>query len=155
VLFKTGISYQLCFYVSFISGTVLLVNKDVHLTYKRRYVCLSVCLSACGQLASRTAGPIKTKLGMGTHVDPGSVLGKVNVKVVWRYLANANKTPYRGPQGPTEFERNKFGATWRMLIKLLTEARKGRENSKKNTVNRGPQGQDNRARAKTIGRAAR
>jgi len=48
-------------------------------------------------MASRTAGPIKTKLDMGTHVDPGNVLGKV--KVMWRHLANANKTPYRGPQG--------------------------------------------------------
>jgi len=59
-------------------------------------------------MASRTAGPIKTKLGMGTHVDPdpGSVLGKVKVKVMWRHLANANKTPYRGLEGPTtEFER--------------------------------------------------
>jgi len=25
-------------------------------------------------MAGRTAGPIKTKLGIGTHVDPGSVL---------------------------------------------------------------------------------
>ena len=49
-------------------------------------------------MAGRTAGPIKTKLGMGTHVDPESVLGKV--EVMWRHLANANKTPYRGPQGP-------------------------------------------------------
>jgi len=56
-------------------------------------------------MAGQTAGPIKTKLGIGTHVDPGSVLGKVKVKVIWRHLANANKTPYRGPQGPTEFER--------------------------------------------------
>jgi len=53
-------------------------------------------------MAGRTTGPIKTKLGIGTHVDPGSVLGKV--KVIWRHLANANKTPYRGPQGPREFE---------------------------------------------------
>ena len=67
----------------------------VDLTYKTRYVCLSVCLLP---MAGRTAGPIKTKLGMGTHVDPGSFLGKV--KVIWRHLANANKTPYRGPQGP-------------------------------------------------------
>ena len=44
----------------------------VHLTYKRRYVCLFVCMRA---MAGRTAGPIKTKLGIGTHVDPGSVLG--------------------------------------------------------------------------------
>jgi len=55
-------------------------------------------------MAAQTAGPIETKLGMGTsHVDPGSVLGKV--KVMWSHLANANKTPYTGPQGPTEFER--------------------------------------------------
>jgi len=45
-------------------------------------------------LAGRTAGPIKTKLGIGTHVDPGSVL--VKVKVIWRHLANANKTPDQG-----------------------------------------------------------
>jgi len=29
------------------------------------------------------AGPIKTKLGIGTHVDPGSVLVKVKVKVIY------------------------------------------------------------------------
>jgi len=34
-------------------------------------------------MAGRTAGPIKTKLGMGTHVDPGSVLVKVKVKVIY------------------------------------------------------------------------
>jgi len=56
-------------------------------------------------MAGQTAGPIKTKLGIGTHVDPGSVLGKVKVKVIWRHLVNANKTPYRGPQGTREFER--------------------------------------------------
>jgi len=75
-------------------------------------------------MAGRTAGSIKTKLGIGTHVDPGSVLGKV--KVMWRHLVNANKTPYRGPQGPTKFEhetlrgpqglRELFGATWWMPI---------------------------------------
>ena len=80
-----------------------IINNN-NLTYKRRYVCLSVCLSVCmWAMAGQTAGPIKTKLGMGTHVDPGSVLGKV--KVIWRHLANANKTPYRGPQGPREFDR--------------------------------------------------
>jgi len=62
---------------------------------------LFVCMWA---MAGQTAGPIKTKLGMGTHVDPGSVLGKVKVKVIWRHLANANKTPYGGPQGPREFK---------------------------------------------------
>jgi len=64
------------------------------------FICLSVCLLP---MAGQTAGPIKTKFGTGTHVDPGSVLGKV--KVIWRHLANANKTPYRGLQGPREFER--------------------------------------------------
>jgi len=54
-------------------------------------------------MASLTAGPIKTKLSIGTHVDPRSVLVKVNV--IWRHLVNANKTPYRGPEGPREFER--------------------------------------------------
>jgi len=53
---------------------------------------MSVYLFICMlPMAGRTAELIKTKLGMGTHVDPGSVLVKVNVKV------NANKTPYRGP----------------------------------------------------------
>jgi len=46
-------------------------------------------------MAGRTAGPIKTKLGMGTHVDPGIVLVKVKIKVMWRHLVNANKTPNR------------------------------------------------------------
>jgi len=55
---------------------------------------MSVCMRA---MAGQTAGPIKTKLGVGTHVDPGSVLGKVKVKVMWRRLANANKTPYKDP----------------------------------------------------------
>jgi len=54
----------------------------MHLTYKRRYVsiCLFICLSVCMRaMAGRTAGPIKTKLGIWTHVDPGSVLVKVKV----------------------------------------------------------------------------
>jgi len=56
-------------------------------------------------MAGRTAGPIKTKLAIGTHVDPRSVLVKVKVKVMWCYLVNANKTPDRGPQGPREFDK--------------------------------------------------
>jgi len=48
-------------------------------------------------MAGRTAGPIKTKLGIGIHVDPGSVL--VKIKVMWCNLVNATKTPDRGPQG--------------------------------------------------------
>ena len=53
-------------------------------------------------MAGQTAGPIKTKLGMEAHVDPGSVLVNVKVKVIWRHLVNANKTRYRGS---IEFER--------------------------------------------------
>jgi len=34
-------------------------------------------------MAGRTAGPIKTKLGIGTHVDSRSVLVKVKVKVTY------------------------------------------------------------------------
>ena len=56
----------------------------IYLTYKRRYVCLSVYLSV-GLYAG------DGKLGMGTHVDPGSVLVKVKVKVIFlcvRYNRN-------------------------------------------------------------------
>ena len=42
-------------------------------------VCLSVCLF---RMAGQTAGPIETKLDTRTHVHPGSVSGKVNVKVI-------------------------------------------------------------------------
>jgi len=38
-----------------------------------------VCLF---RMASQTAGPIETKLDTRTHVHPGSVSGKVNVKVI-------------------------------------------------------------------------
>ena len=61
-------------------------------------VYLSVCLLP---MAGRTAGPFKAKLGIGTHVDPGSVLVKVKVKVRWCHLVNANKTAER----PTRAER--------------------------------------------------
>ena len=59
-------------------------------------------------MAGRTAGPIKAKLGIRTHVDPRSVLVKVKVKVMVkviylcvrynrihdseRHLANNNET---------------------------------------------------------------
>ena len=38
-----------------------------------------VCLF---RMASQTAGPIETKLDTGTRVHPGSVSGKVNLKVI-------------------------------------------------------------------------
>ena len=34
-------------------------------------------------MAGRTTGPIKTKLGIGTHVHPRSVLFKVKVKIIY------------------------------------------------------------------------
>ena len=64
-------------------------------------------------MAGQTAGPIKTKLGMGTHVDPGSVLGKVKVKVMWRHLARK--------------------------VMWLTEARKGRDNRARSAINLRPE----------------
>jgi len=45
------------------------------------FICLFVCLLP---MAGRTAGPIKTKLGIWTHVDPGSALVKVKVKVIYQ-----------------------------------------------------------------------
>ena len=58
-------------------------------------------------MAGQTAGPIETKLDTRTHVHPGSVSGKVNLKVInvcvreWqkyetpgmRHLANDYETP--------------------------------------------------------------
>jgi len=55
-------------------------------------VYLFVCMLP---MASRTAGPIKTKRGIGTDVDPGSVLVKVNVKVIYlcvRYNQSINQS---------------------------------------------------------------
>ena len=54
------------------------VKHNLHA--KTRYVCLFVCMLP---MAGRTAGPIKTKLGIGTRVDPRSVLVKVKVKVIY------------------------------------------------------------------------
>ena len=43
------------------------------------FVCLFVCLF---RMADQTTGPIETKLDTRTHVHPGSVSGKVNLKVI-------------------------------------------------------------------------
>jgi len=43
------------------------------------FVCLSVSMF---RMAGQTAGPIETKLDTRTHVHPGSVSVKVNVKVI-------------------------------------------------------------------------
>jgi len=60
-------------------------------------------------MAGRTAGPIKTKLGIGTHVDPGSVLDKVTVKVIWRHLANAKRSEARKGRENSSAKRDKYG----------------------------------------------
>jgi len=53
-------------------------------TFKRFTYVLKADMCVCMlPMAGRTAGPIKTKLGIGTHVDPGSVLVKVKVKVIY------------------------------------------------------------------------
>jgi len=52
------------------------------------FVCLSVCLF---RMAGQTAGPIETKLDTRTHVHPGSVSGKVNVKVIHVFLQEWQK----------------------------------------------------------------
>ena len=38
------------------------------------------------RMADQTAGPIETKLDTRTHVHPGSVSGKVNVKVIQSHV---------------------------------------------------------------------
>ena len=66
--------------------SIILVNAWTSLIYIIKgdmFVCLSVCLFS---MASQTAGPIKTKLDIRTHVHPGSVSGKVNVKVIHVWL---------------------------------------------------------------------
>jgi len=69
---------------------------------------MSVYLFVCMlPIAGRTAGPIKTKLGIWTHVDPGSVLVKVKVKVMWCHLVNANETPYRARKGRENSSANR------------------------------------------------
>ena len=76
--------------IEFVKGQNLTNMYNLH--NKTRYVCLFIiCLFVCMlPMADRTAGPIKTKLGIGTHVDPGSVLVKVKVKVIWRHLTQVN-----------------------------------------------------------------
>jgi len=62
-------------------------------------------MSVCGlPMASRTAWSIKTKLGIGTHVDPRSVLVKVKVKVKVIYLC-------------MRYNRIHDGDTWQTTMK--------------------------------------
>jgi len=56
---------------------------------------MSVCLFICMlPMTGRTAGPINSKLGIGTHVYPGNVSVKVKVKAIYlgvRYNAIHDK----------------------------------------------------------------
>jgi len=51
---------------------IYIITYHKHLHNNTRYVCML-------PMAGRTNGPIKTKLCIGTHVDPRSVLVKVKV----------------------------------------------------------------------------
>jgi len=86
-----------------------------YLHNKRRYVCLSVCLFVCCLWPAERLGRSRPNLSYGLVLTQGV------------------------------FKSRSFGATWQMLIKLVTEARKGRENSI-NMADRGPQGRDNSGR---------
>jgi len=55
-------------------------NNNTNLYNKSGYVCLSVCHDLCSVWPAKR--PIETKLDTRTHVHPGSVSGKVNVKVI-------------------------------------------------------------------------
>jgi len=82
---------------------------------KMHYVCLC-------KFAGRTAEPIKTKLGIGTHVDPRSVL--VKVKVIYlcaRYNRIRDRDIWRTTMNHARSSSSAVaGATWWMLTKLLT-----------------------------------
>jgi len=58
-------------------------------------------------MASQTAGPICIKLGMGTWVDPGNILGEVKVKVERRRRENRGvaRRRYVVPRSNAEGER--------------------------------------------------
>ena len=47
-------------------------------------------------MAGQTAGPIETKLDTRTHVHPGSVSGKVNLKVINVCVREWEKTRENG-----------------------------------------------------------
>ena len=100
-------------------------------------------------MAGWTAGPIETKLGIRTHVDPGTVLVKVKVIYLcvrynrihacdtWRTTMNHAGISISSSSSAVSAATwwmllkllTEAPATWWMLIKLLTEARKGREHS--------------------------
>ena len=109
--------YTLIHYM-YITAFIHIITYHKHLHNNTRYVCML-------PMAGRTNGPIKTKLCIGTHVDPRTVLVKVKVIYLcvrynrihdsdtWRttmkhvcssssHLVNANKTHYLGLFAPSE-----------------------------------------------------
>jgi len=96
----------------YVSVSVCVSVCVVYLYNKSRYVCPFVCLSvSMFRMAGQTTGPIETKLDTRTHVHPGSICGKVIVKVIhvcvreWqkyetpgtqRHLANDYEAPSGG-----------------------------------------------------------
>jgi len=65
------------------------------------------------RMAGQTAGPIETKLDTRTHVHPGSVSVKVNVKVI--HVCVQERQNYETPGTLSESD------TWRTLLKLRPE----------------------------------
>ena len=94
---------------------------------------MSVCVYVADGRPNGWADQDQTWHG-DSYVDPGSVLVKVKVKVIWCHLANANKTPYRGPQLSAERIRA------RSAINTADRGPQG--------LYRRPQGRDNRSSAK-------
>jgi len=76
---------------------------------------------------------------MVTHVDAGSVLGKVKVKVMWRHLAKANKTVTEDRKGRQNSSAKRSEARYK--------AERIRARRAINMADRGPQGRDNRSRS--------
>ena len=66
-------------HTSYVTAYVTLDRGYIYIIKGDMFVCLSVCLF---RMAGQTAGPIETKLDTRTHFHPGSVSGKVNVKVI-------------------------------------------------------------------------
>ena len=107
-----------------------------------------VCLS--WSMAGQMAGPIETKLDTRTHVHPGSVSGKVNVKVIhvcvrdWqkyetpgmRHLANDAQTTSGGRRRrhlPNDYETPSG-------LRVIARVTRRAPNSERNGVSRTPSG---------------
>jgi len=70
-------------------------------------------------MAGQTAGPIKTKLGIGTHVDPRSILVKIKVKVIYLcvqyngiHVSDTWQTTMKHARSSSSSSSTVAGATW-------------------------------------------